>query len=855
MRRIAIAALLLAIVAAIAWWLIGLRQGPAQAADPWAAVPADAVAVLEVPDPVAAWDHFTGTSQFWGDLEGDPGFSAVDTIMRRIGRAAATLGQGKGGSMVVAWSVPEGNRPVPLVVWPVEPSAGALQMLGLAFGKPLSPALWNGERQHIPADSALPALEVAWANGLLLAGAAQAPVEAAVKAAAAATAAAGKPGAFNKARATFSNGADAHLLMQANLAAQWLQADGQPLFPGGMAAEGWFAMDVRLRPDAMLMNGLLLPAGNGAALNALIHQQPAMPELLRALPANVAWMNWAQVDSPAAYIRNVAAGQLDETLFPAYGAWVRGIGRAGAEGATWAVLQAADPADAAAAMALRCPDGGCPATEYRDVRITRLADPQALAVLFGNPFAAFQQPLWALLGDMVVFSDTPAAMRAAIDAWTDRSSLALAPGKGDFFTRFATGAVYTWWADVPRAWPPANGPQAAIHRTLGAAMLQLSPRSDGACIATFCVQHAPTGNKTDGALWTAAMPAPLAMPPLLVDDYLSKTLQVLVQDRDHRISLISCTGKVLWQRQLDGPLLGGVNQVDRYRNAKLQLLCNTAGKVYLIDRLGRDVEGFPVALKADAAAPLSVFDYEGNKDYRILVPLVTGAVANLGPDGKPVQGWEPEKLPAPALAPVEHVRSKGKDFLVIPLRNGTVAVLDRRGAVRYAPKLRMHALQTFLGSRDAMDIGDRRLLWADSAGAVLSGSLDGHVDTLSLPASGTVSLFSPQGGSGTAILRTTASTLTGETAGKLVFTITFPDSPGARAFAVPLGNAPDAIGLALPEQDQVRLFDAAGTLWPGFPLKGAMPFSIADINRDGALELVTADARGVVTVYLLPAKP
>ncbi|MBS1944865.1 MAG: hypothetical protein JST98_06590, partial [Bacteroidetes bacterium] len=92
MRRIAIAALLLAIVAAIAWWLIGLRQGPAQAADPWAAVPADAVAVLEVPDPVAAWDHFTGTSQFWGDLEGDPGFSAVDTIMRRIGRAAATLG-------------------------------------------------------------------------------------------------------------------------------------------------------------------------------------------------------------------------------------------------------------------------------------------------------------------------------------------------------------------------------------------------------------------------------------------------------------------------------------------------------------------------------------------------------------------------------------------------------------------------------------------------------------------------------------------------------------------------------------------------------------------------------------------
>ena len=60
------------------------------------------------------------------------------------------------------------------------------------------------------------------------------------------------------------------------------------------------------------------------------------------------------------------------------------------------------------------------------------------------------------------------------------------------------------------------------------------------------------------------------------------------------------------------------------------------------------------------------------------------------------------------------------------------------------------------------------------------------------------------------------------------------------------------MGIVLPEQDQVRLYTKAGDLWPGFPMKGAMQFSVADINLDGVPELVTADSDGVVTVYALP---
>src|SRR5690606_36669576 len=362
------------------------------------------------------------------------------------------------------------------------------------------------------------------------------------------------------------------------------------------------------------------------------------------------------------------------------------------------------------------------------------------------------------------------------------------------------------------------------QRTLGGALLQLSPRGDGAFIATFCLQHAPADKPSSGALWTTALPAPLASPPVLVKDHLSKTLQILAQDKDHRISLISCTGKVLWQRQLDGPLIGGVEQIDRYRNDKLQLLLNTAGKVYQIDRLGRDVEGFPVTLKTPASAALNVFDYEGKKDYRILVPIVDGGVLNLGADGRAVQGWEPERLPSPALAPVKHVRLKGKDFLVIAQRNGKVAVLDRRGTERYAAKLHMRGVHSFLGAREAMDIADQRIRWADSTGAVLSGKLDGTVDTLSFPASGNVVLLDVNGDGSDEVMRTTMSAFTVADAADERFRASFPDAVRAMAFPVPMEDGSMAVGLVLPEQEQVRLYDASGALWPGFPMRGAVQF-------------------------------
>ena len=107
-------------------------------------------------------------------------------------------------------------------------------------------------------------------------------------------------------------------------------------------------------------------------------------------------------------------------------------------------------------------------------------------------------------------------------------------------------------------------------------------------------------------------------------DHTTGALQVLVQDAQHRLHLFGSTGKALWTHRWTVPVMGGVHQVDRYRNGKLQLLFNTAGQVHRSSaRKGRG--GLPVKLEGTASAPIALFDYDGRRDYRILVPTTNGS--------------------------------------------------------------------------------------------------------------------------------------------------------------------------------------------------------------------------------------
>ena len=158
-----------------------------------------------------------------------------------------------------------------------------------------------------------------------------------------------------------------------------------------------------------------------------------------------------------------------------------------------------------------------------------------------------------------------------------------------------------------------------------------------------------------------------------------------MQDDKHTIYLINDAGRVLWKQVLEERINSDVYQVDLFKNGKLQYLFSTPSRIYLIDRNGNPAGHFPVTLRAKGVQGISLYDYDGKKDYRIFVPCADRKVYLYGLDGRPVTGWAPANTDAPAVTKVQHFRVEGKDYIVFADRY-RLYILDRRGNERVKVK-------------------------------------------------------------------------------------------------------------------------------------------------------------------------
>lgn len=155
---------------------------------------------------------------------------------------------------------------------------------------------------------------------------------------------------------------------------------------------------------------------------------------------------------------------------------------------------------------------------------------------------------------------------------------------------------------------------------------------------------------------------------------------IWIQDDQHRLLCLDVSGKLLWKTPLDGPILSKPQPVDAFKNQRIQWIVNTPKQLWMIDRLGQPVEGFPVSLPEAATAGCSVFDYDNNRSYRILVPCGT-AVFNYGVDGQKVRGWSYKATDRVTQSP-QHALMGGKDYILMATAGGSVEWVDRSGKKR-----------------------------------------------------------------------------------------------------------------------------------------------------------------------------
>jgi len=213
----------------------------------------------------------------------------------------------------------------------------------------------------------------------------------------------------------------------------------------------------------------------------------------------------------------------------------------------------------------------------------------------------------------------------------------------------------------------------------------------------------------------------------LVKNHSNGLSEILVQDVDNWIYLVSINEGVLWKRQIEGQISGAIEQIDFYKNGKLQYFFVTENKIYLIDRLGRDVSGFPKSLSSSIKFA-NVVDYDKTRNYRYLTSLSDNQVYLLDKEGKNLSEWGPKKFNNEIAFSPRHFKLGGKDYFIVILNNGSVQIFNRRGDRVNNFKVANGAI--FNGDYyidSGLSMNESFLFYLTKDGALIKQSLNGQI--------------------------------------------------------------------------------------------------------------------------------
>ena len=324
----------------------------------------------------------------------------------------------------------------------------------------------------------------------------------------------------------------------------------------------------------------------------------------------------------------------------------------------------------------------------------------------------------------------------------------------------------------------------------------------------------------------------ILMAPQLVKNHRSKGMDVVVQDINNTLYLISNSGKVLWQKDLDSPILGEMQQVDLYRNGRLQLAFNTEKTFYILDRNGKEVKPFPMTFKDPITQPLAVFDYENNRNYRFLI-VQNDALFMYDKNAKPVNGFVFKKAGSSIIQPPQHLRISNKDYILVTENNGKLNILSRTGKSR-------------IDVKETIAFGDTPIL--NSGKAFIIYNVNG--DKISIETNGKLLENATTIGSDAAIIQS-GSTLVSLRENDLQI--------NGKAVALPFGmyTYPSItsiknkryIAVTNSETSEAYIFDGDGKLLDNFPVYGISTPDIALLERNKGLGFVTQGDASSILIY------
>jgi hypothetical protein len=242
------------------------------------------------------------------------------------------------------------------------------------------------------------------------------------------------------------------------------------------------------------------------------------------------------------------------------------------------------------------------------------------------------------------------------------------------------------------------------------------------------------------------------------------------------------------------------------------------------------VDNFPIRLPSPAIGAMSVFDYENDRNYRIMVACEDRKVYTYDKTGKIVGGWQFVQSEHPVQTDIYHHRADNKDYIVFADKY-KVYILDRQGRTRVLPEYNFPVARNTV-----IALNHSEIVLTDTVGALHFISLNtGAIRKQSVKPYTSSHFFDLQDMDGDGqndmifadkdkieIFRQDGSQIAGITAEE-----TISMRPNVYTF-----SANDVrIGIVAPQKNLIYLYNSKGEMQKGFPLTGSTLFSIGRLDK------------------------
>lgn len=313
----------------------------------------------------------------------------------------------------------------------------------------------------------------------------------------------------------------------------------------------------------------------------------------------------------------------------------------------------------------------------KDMKLSKGLHPnpagKSLASCFGEAFSTSSDSLCLQVGKWLVLGPSPVIkaysdkqfLKYPLKSFLSDAGLSLPGGAGvvcyaaagtsfleSTFSKPVSAAVQSYLGDAP------FGPALAYAGVSGGA--------PSAGVSLFRGKALPDGEMA------AVRDTVVVVPdgPFTVMNSATGKENKLYQNKHLSICLQDENGKDQWGIPFKERFCGRVESIDYYRNGRLQYLFAAGSRLYLIDRLGRFVSGFPAELGKEVLLGPSVCDVTGDGGYRAFVLHTDNTIELYNLHGQKAEGWETmtsgeffKDLPEP----VEH---SGKKYWLVRTSGG-----------------------------------------------------------------------------------------------------------------------------------------------------------------------------------------